>query len=71
MDNEKPDGLPTDGDARRAKILENIIKWGECFCAVWDGELCLSCAHAEAIVAAGLDWEEEFHAAVARKEIPG
>jgi hypothetical protein len=27
----------------------HLIKWGDCFCEVWDGETCLSCLHADCI----------------------
>jgi hypothetical protein len=41
-----------------------LLQWGPCFCLVLDGETCPSCANAERITAAGLDWSAEYEKAI-------
>jgi hypothetical protein len=41
-----------------------LLQWGPCFCLVLKGETCPSCANAERITAAGLDWCAEYEKAV-------
>ena len=41
-----------------------LLQWGSCFCLVLDGETCPSCANAERITAAGLDWSAEYEKAI-------
>jgi hypothetical protein len=41
-----------------------LLQWGPCFCPVLDGETCPSCANAQRITAAGLDWCAEYERAI-------
>jgi hypothetical protein len=41
-----------------------LLQWGPCFCAALAGEDCPSCANAERIEAAGLDWQAEYEKAI-------
>jgi hypothetical protein len=41
-----------------------LLQWGPCFCLVLDRDTCPSCANAERITAAGLDWCTEYEKAI-------
>jgi hypothetical protein len=45
-----------------------LMQWGPCFCPVLDGETCPSCANAQRITAAGLDWCTEYEKAIEARE---
>lgn len=48
-----------------------LLQWGSCFCEALVGEQCPSCANAERIETAGLDWQAEYEKAIrAGRAIP-
>lgn len=41
-----------------------VLQWGPCFCSALDGDTCPSCANAQRITVAGLDWCAEYEKAI-------